>query len=142
MSSGTVRWGESTSAISARRGLENPAFSLFVGIGPLLGIVVALPGLDGMNDAMVLFQEDASAIGMVHQSQTRSVEVQLGEAGDKLALVQTQVSGDPGNIDIREPDLARPSAAGAALSTLVNGNCRSICEHTGKVIRKRFAGKA
>ena len=98
-----------------RRGYTPGAAELLLtGNMPGGGIIAALAGLDRMNPAKIVLQENARAVSRFGQDEPGAVGPQAGIGGSEVVDRQAEEAGDGFGFVRLQEDVARSAATGAA----------------------------
>ena len=89
---------------------------------PGVGKATALVGFDGLDLAILTFEEDAGAIGLIDEGEATSVGAEAGVFFDEEVLFHFEERGDGADFGIADFDIARPAAAvGASFAKVFGG---------------------
>ncbi len=78
---------------------------------PGVGKAATLLGFDGLNAALLAFEEDAGSVGLIDQGEAASVGAKAGVGSDKLGFLDFQKRGDGGDLLFRDFYVPRPATA-------------------------------
>lgn len=79
--------------------------------------LAALLRFHGLNGAILTFQKNARAIGLLTEREAAAVGAQLGKLLDEVVLAQALERREPRDLGVVQQHLARPAAAGRAAFT-------------------------
>jgi hypothetical protein len=86
-----------------------------------------LLGFDGLNAALLAFEEDAGSIGLIDQGEATAVGAKAGMGSDKLGFLDFKEGGDSGDLLFRDFYVSWPAATvGAALAKIFRGSFHSL----------------
>ncbi len=78
---------------------------------PGVGKATALVGFDRLDLAILTFEEDAGAVGLVDEGEATAVGAEAGIFFDEEVLLHFKERGDGADLGIADFDIARPAAA-------------------------------
>ena len=70
-----------------------------------------LLGFDGLNVALLAFEENAGSVGLIDQGEAASVGAKAGVGSDKLGFLDFKEGGDGGDLLFRDFYVPRPATA-------------------------------
>ena len=89
-----------------------------------------LLGFDGLNTALLAFEEDAGPVGLIDQGEATAVGAKAGMGSDKLGFLHFQKRGDGGDLLFRDFYVPWPAAAvGAPFAEIFGRFCSLPCFH-------------
>ena len=85
-----------------------------------------LLGFDGLNAALLAFEEDAGSIGLIDQGEATAVGAKAGMGSDKLGFLHFQKRGDGSDLLFRDFYVSWPAATVGAPFAEIFGRFRSL----------------
>jgi hypothetical protein len=101
---------------------------------PGVGKAATLLGFDGLNAALLAFEENAGTVGLINQGEAAAVGAKAGMGSDKLGFLHFQKRGDGGDLLFR--DFYVPWPAATVRAPLAKIFRRSF--HSAFILRRRF----
>ena len=100
---------------------------------PGVGEAATLLGFDGLNTALLAFEEDAGPVGLIDQGEAAAVGAKAGVGSDEFGFLHFQEGGNGGDLFFRDFYVPWPATAvGAALAKIFWGSF-----HSSFILRRR-----
>ena len=78
---------------------------------PGVGKAATLLGFDGLNTALLAFEEDAGTVGLINQGEAAAVGAKAGVGSNELGFLHFQEGGDGGDLLFRDFYVPWPATA-------------------------------
>jgi hypothetical protein len=93
---------------------------------PGVGKAATLLGFDGLNAALLAFEEDAGTVGLIDQGEAAAVGAKAGVCSDELGFLDFKEGGNGGDLLFRDFYVPWPATAVGAPFAKIFGGFRSF----------------